>query len=334
MTQSALITGITGQDGVYLARRLVNQGYAVHGVVRCASNSDSPALESLPRAVQLHQADLLDELSLVRVLQEVQPDEIYHLAAQSYIPTAWAQPVLTGEYTAMGTARILEAIRLVDSSIRFYQASSSEMFGQVDTEPQNEQTPFRPTNPYGAAKLYAHWLCVQYRQRHRLFACSGILYNHESPLRSRDFVSRKITDAVARIKMGLQLDLRLGNLDSRRDWGYAEDYVESMWLMLQQSEPDDYVIATGVQHTVRELAEAAFAYADLDYRDYVVHDPELMRPAEVNRHRGDYRKAEAQLGWEPRTSFEEMVAMMVDADIKRVERELAEINYTIRVPGV
>ena len=326
MRRRALITGITGQDGVYLAELLVARGYDVHGMTRRSLPEIDDRLEKLGDNLHIHQADLSDQLAIVRVLQAAKPSELYHLAAQSFVPASWNQPLLTGEFTALGVTRMLEAVRLVDPQIRFYQAGSSEMFGHVEEEPQNEQTPFRPRNPYGVAKLYAHWMTVNYRESHGLFASSGILFNHESPLRGKEFVTRKITDAVARIKLGLRQELRLGNLDSQRDWGFAGDYVQAMWLALQQDEPGDYVIATGVQHSVRELVKLAFAHVDLDWEEFVTIDPHLFRPSEPNRLRGDASKAQQDLGWKPTVSFEEMIAKMVEADLDRVEREQTEVE--------
>ena len=320
---AALITGITGQDGAYLAEFLLAKGYEVHGMVRRSSSENFERIAHLAGRVALHQADLLDQLSIVNLLREVRPREVYNLAAQSFVPTSWLQPLLTGEFTALGVTRMLEAVRLVDPSIRFYQASSSEMFGKVQEEPQNERTPFWPRSPYGVAKVYGHWITVNYRESYGLFACSGILFNHESPLRGKEFVSRKVTDAAARIKLGIQHELRLGNLDALRDWGFAGDYVEAMWLMLQQDQPDDYVIATGVKHSVRELVEIAFARVGLDPQKHVRTDPALLRPAEVNHLCGDSGKAREKLGWKPKVSFQELIEMMVDADFKRVDRELA-----------
>ncbi|MGD9126139.1 MAG: GDP-mannose 4,6-dehydratase [Planctomycetia bacterium] len=322
MSQKALITGITGQDGAYLAQFLLEKGYEVHGMVRRASAENFERIAPIRDSITLHQADLLDQLSIVNILDEVRPDEVYNLAAQSFVPTSWLQPLLTGEFTALGVTRVLEAIRLVDRKIRFYQASSSEMFGSVREEPQNEQTPFYPRSPYGVAKVYGHWITVNYRESYDIFACSGILFNHESPLRGKEFVTRKVTDAVARIKLGLQEKLLLGNLDAARDWGFAGDYVRAMWMMLQQDAPDDYVISTDRQHTVRELVEAAFAHVDLDWRAHVEIDQALIRPAEVNTLCGDSTYARKKLGWEPHVTFEELVHMMVDADLKRVEQEL------------
>jgi GDPmannose 4,6-dehydratase len=321
--KKALITGITGQDGSHLAEWLVEQKYQVHGMVRRASTETFERIAHLGDRIQLHQADLLDQLSLIEVLKAVQPDEVYNLAAMSFVPTSWKQPVLTGEFTAMGATRVLEAIRLLDPKrIRFYQASSSEMFGKVQEVPQRETTPFYPRSPYGVAKAYAHWITVNYRESYGMFCCSGILFNHEGPRRGREFVTRKITHAVARIKVGLQHELRLGNLDSKRDWGYAGDYVRAMWLMLQQPQPDDYVIATGETHSVREFVEAAFACADLDWKKHVIQDPALIRPAEVDLLVGDPGKAQRLLGWRPEVTFIELVRMMVRADLETVQRQL------------
>ncbi len=323
MPPKALITGITGQDGSYLAQFLLEKGYEVHGMVRRSSVEHFERIESLHGRVFLHQADLLDQLSIVTIMQDIRPREVYNFAAQSFVPTSWQQPLLTGEFTALGVTRMLEAVRLVDPSIRFYQASSSEMFGAVGEEPQNERTPFWPRSPYGVAKVYGHWITVNYRESYGIFACSGILFNHESPLRGKEFVSRKVTDAVARIKLGLQNKLALGNLDAMRDWGFAGDYVQAAWAMLQQDRPDDYVVATGVKHSVRDLVELAFSHVGLDWRDHVVTDPALFRPAEINTLRGDASKARRVLGWEPKVSFAELIRMMVDADLERVRREIA-----------
>ena len=317
----ALITGITGQDGAYLARWLLDQGYEVHGIVRRSSSENFERIAGIRDRLRLHQADLLDQLSLIRVVETAQPAELYNLAAQSFVPTSFEQPLLTGEFTALGVTRLLEAVRLVDPKIRFYQASSSEMFGKVQEEPQCETTPFWPRSPYGVAKVYAHWITVNYRESYDIFACSGILFNHESPLRGKEFVTRKISDAVARIKHGRQSKLKLGNMDAQRDWGFAGDYVRAMWLMLQQQEPDDLVVATGVKHSVRDFCELAFAHVGLAWQDYVEIDPALVRPADVNTLRGDARKAQQRLGWKPDVSFAELVAMMVDADLERVSKE-------------
>jgi GDPmannose 4,6-dehydratase len=326
MTRKVMITGITGQDGSYLAEFLLDKGYEVHGMVRRASTENFERIGRLHDRITLHQADLLDQLSIITIIQDVRPSEVYNFAAQSFVPTSWSQPLLTGEFTALGVTRVLEAVRLVDPTIRFYQASSSEMFGNVRQEPQNEQTPFWPRSPYGVAKVYGHWITVNYRESYGIFACSGILFNHESPLRGKEFVSRKISDAVARIKLGLQDKLVLGNLDARRDWGFAGDYIKACWLMLQQEQPDDYVVATGVKHSVRELVELAFGRVDLDWRDHVVTDPKLFRPAEINTLRGDAGKARRQLGWEPKTTFVELIHQMVDADMGRVRRELQDAS--------
>lgn len=324
MTRRVLITGVTGQDGSYLAEFLVQKGYEVHGMVRRASTENFERIERLHDHITLHYADLLDQLSIITIIQEVRPHEVYNFAAQSFVPASWTQPLLTGEFTALGVTRVLEAIRLVDPAIRFYQASSSEMFGKAREEPQNEQTPFWPRSPYGVAKVYGHWITVNYRESYGIFACSGILFNHTSPLRGKEFVSRKVSEAVARIKLGVQDKLVMGNLDAMRDWGYAGDYIQATWLMLQQDRPDDYVVATGVKHSVRELVEMAFSHVGLDWRDHVRSDPKFFRPAEVNTLRGDASKARAALGWEPKVSFGELIRMMVDADLERVRRELAE----------
>jgi GDPmannose 4,6-dehydratase len=314
----ALITGITGQDGSYLAELLLAKGYDVVGVVRRTSHHSYERIEHLLDRVEVVAADLLDQHSLTVVLQETRPDEVYNLAAQSYVPTSWTQPVLTGEFTALGVTRILEAIRLVHPTARFYQASSSEMFGKVTETPQRETTAFYPRSPYGVAKVYGHWITVNYRESYDLFAVSGILFNHESPRRGIEFVTRKVTDGVARIKLGLATELRLGNLEARRDWGFAGDYVEAMWRMLQQDTPQDYVVGTGETHSVRELVELAFGHAGLDYRKYVVSDPKYYRPAEVDLLLADPAKARRELGWAPKVSFGELVALMVDADLERL----------------
>jgi GDPmannose 4,6-dehydratase len=314
----ALVTGVTGQDGSYLAERLLSKGYEVAGMVRRTSHHSYERIEHLLDRVQIVAADLLDQHSLTQVLQETRPDEVYNLAAQSYVPTSWTQPVLTGEFTALGVTRILEAVRLVHPSARFYQASSSEMFGRVVETPQNERTPFYPRSPYGVAKAYGHWITVNYRESYGIYAVSGILFNHESPRRGIEFVTRKVTDGVARIKLGLARELRLGNLDARRDWGFAGDYVDAMWRMLQQPEAEDYVIGTGTTHSVRELVQAAFGHVGLDWEKHVVVDPRFIRPAEVDLLQADPAKARARLGWEPKASFEELVAMMVDADLARL----------------
>lgn len=318
--KSALITGITGQDGSYLAELLLDKGYEVHGIVRRASTETFERIAHLTGKIHLHQADLLDQLSLIDVVKESNPDEVYNLAAQSFVPTSWKQPVLTGEFTAMGVTRMLEAIKLLGrDKIRFYQASSSEMFGKVQAVPQTENTPFYPRSPYGVAKLYGHWITINYRESYGMYCVSGILFNHESPRRGREFVTRKVTDGVARIKLGLATELRLGNLDAKRDWGFAGDYVRAMWLMLQQDQPDDYVIATGETHTVQRLVELAFAAADLDWKKYVVTDPALVRPAEVDLLIGDPTKAKKQLGWTLDVGFEQLIRMMVESDIARLK---------------
>lgn len=316
----ALITGITGQDGSYLAELLLSKGYDVVGVVRRTSHHSYERIEHLLDRIQVAAADLLDQHSLTVVLQDTRPDEVYNLAAQSYVPTSWTQPVLTGEFTALGVTRILEAIRLVHPSAKFYQASSSEMFGRVTETPQRETTSFYPRSPYGVAKVYGHWITVNYRESYGLFAVSGILFNHESPRRGIEFVTRKVTDGVARIKLGLAKEIRLGNLDARRDWGYAGDYVDAMWRMLQRAEPQDYVIGTGRTHSVRELVEAAFGHVGLDWQQYVVTDPRYVRPAEVDLLQADPSKAHRELGWSPTVGFRELVAMMVDADLERLRR--------------
>jgi GDPmannose 4,6-dehydratase len=315
----ALITGITGQDGSYLAELLLEKGYEVFGVVRRTSHDSFERIDHLADRVTILPADLLDQHSLTVAIQGVRPDEVYNLAAQSYVPTSWSQPVLTGEFTALGVTRILEAIRLVHPRARFYQASSSEMFGKVTETPQRETTPFYPRSPYGVAKVYGHWITVNYRESYGLYAVSGILFNHESPRRGLEFVSRKVTDAVARIKLGLATELRLGNLDARRDWGFAGDYVDAMWRMLQQTEPADYVIGTGISHSVRDLVEAAFGHAGLDWRAHVKTDPAFMRPAEVDVLLADPTRAREELGWRPTVGFAELIAMMVDADLARLQ---------------
>ncbi len=312
-----MITGITGQDGSYLAELLLEKGYTVFGMVRRSSQENFERIEHIRSRVELRQADLLDQLSLIRLLEDSRPDELYNLAAQSFVPTSWSQPVLTGEFTGLGVTRILDALRLVVPEARFYQASSSEMFGKVRETPQTEQTPFYPRSPYGVAKVYGHAITVNYRESYGVFACSGMLFNHESPRRGVEFETRKVTDGVARNKHGLARELRLGNLEARRDWGFAGDYVRAMWLMLQQDEPDDYVVATGQSHSVQDLVELAFGAAGLDWRQHVVVDHALRRPAEVDRLLGDATKARQKLGWSPKVSFPELVRMMVDADLAR-----------------
>jgi GDPmannose 4,6-dehydratase len=326
MTHRALITGITGQDGAYLAKYLLEKGYEVHGMVRRASTENFERITDLHDRIELHQADLLDQLSLVRLIDTVRPRELYNLAAMSFVPISFDQPLLTGEFTGLGVTRMLEAIRQVDPTVRFYQASSSEMFGSVRQEPQNEDTPFYPRSPYGVAKAYGHWITVNYRESHGIYACSGILFNHESPLRGKEFVTRKITDAVARIRLGLQEKLYLGNLDAQRDWGFAGDYVKAMWLMLQQPEPRDYVIATGEKHSVRQFVELAFRHVGLEWEKYVEIDPALFRPADVHTLCGDASRARRELGWKPVVAFAELVKMMVDADLERVQKEIADAS--------
>jgi GDPmannose 4,6-dehydratase len=318
----ALVTGITGQDGSYLAEFLLEKGYTVFGMVRRSSTDNLSRITHLLGRITLFQGDLLDQPSLTSILREVRPDEVYNLAAQSFVPASWEQPITTAEFTALGVARLLEAIRLECPRVRFYQASSSEMFGKAAEVPQNERTPFYPRSPYGVAKTYGHWVTINYRESHGIFACSGILFNHESPRRGKEFVSRKVTDAVARISHGLATELRLGNLEARRDWGFAGDYVEAMWLMLQQDSPDDFVIATGETHSVRELVEIAFAVPGLDWKRHVVVDPKLLRPAEVELLQGDYSKARRHLGWKPTVSFHELIEMMVNADLEGYRRAL------------
>ncbi|MYC93524.1 MAG: GDP-mannose 4,6-dehydratase [Caldilineaceae bacterium SB0661_bin_32] len=318
---TALITGVTGQDGSYLAELLLKQGYKVVGMVRRTSTINFDRIRHIQDEIEIAQGDLLDQLSLISILQAYRPSEVYNLAAQSFVPTSFTQPVLTGEFTALGVTRLLDAIRIVDPSIRFYQASSSEMFGKVREVPQSERTPFYPRSPYGVAKVYGHWITVNYRESYDIYACSGILFNHESPRRGLEFVTHKITNAAARIKLGLTNELRLGNLDSRRDWGYAPDYVRAMWLMLQQDSAEDYVVATGETHSVREFLEESFSHVDLDWREYVVQDESFYRPAEVDLLVGDASKAGRQLGWEPSVSFAELARLMVDADLEYWERQ-------------
>jgi GDPmannose 4,6-dehydratase len=319
----ALITGITGQDGSYLAELLLEKGYEVHGMTRRASTENLERIAHLTDRVTLIQGDLLDTHSLEAAMREAQPHEVYNLAAQSFVPTSWNQPVLTAEFTAVGVTRVLEAIRAVDAEIRFYQASSSEMFGKVREVPQTELTPFHPRSPYGVAKVYGHHITINYRESYDLFAVSGILFNHESPRRGLEFVTRKISDGVARLKLGLSSELRLGNMEAKRDWGFAGDYVEAMWLMLQQDEPSDYVIATGEEHSVQEFVELAFERAGLDPEKHVAVDPRFLRPAEVDHLVGDASKARSELEWAPRASFRALVELMVDADLERLTNELA-----------
>ncbi|OGO64765.1 MAG: GDP-mannose 4,6-dehydratase [Chloroflexi bacterium RBG_19FT_COMBO_55_16] len=319
---TAIITGITGQDGSYLAEFLLAKGYEVVGMVRRSSTITFERIQHIQDEITIIQGDLHDQSSLVDVIERYRPDEVYNLAAQSFVPTSWNQPVLTGEVTGLGVTRLLEAIRLVNPQTRFYQASSSEMFGKVREVPQNERTPFYPRSPYGVAKVYGHWITVNYRESYDLYAVSGILFNHESPRRGLEFVTRKVSYGVARIKLGQAKELRLGNLDARRDWGYAGDYVAAMWCMLQRSTAEDFVIGTGQTHSVREFCELAFNYVGLDYQDYLVQDPKFYRPAEVDVLVSDPRKANRELGWQPRVGFEELIHMMVDADLKRLAREI------------
>jgi GDPmannose 4,6-dehydratase len=317
----AVITGVTGQDGSYLAEFLLEKGYEVVGMVRRTSTLNFQRLEHIQDRIALVQGDLLDQTSLVDLIREHRPQEVYNLAAQSFVPTSWKQPVLTGEFTALGVTRVLEAMRMVDPTIRFYQASSSEVFGKVREVPQSEKTPFYPRSPYGVAKVYGHWITVNYRESYNLFACSGILFNHGSPRRGLEFVERKVANGAAKCKLGLAQELRLGNLDARRDWGFAGDYVQAMWLMLQQDQPDDYVVGTGQTHSIRELCAVAFSYLGLDWQDYVVVDPTLIRPADVELLIADPSKAHRLLGWQPTVSFEDLIHMMVDADVALLRRE-------------
>ncbi|HEX9028141.1 MAG TPA: GDP-mannose 4,6-dehydratase [Anaerolineales bacterium] len=319
---TALVTGVTGQDGSYLAEFLLAKGYNVVGMVRRSSTITFERISHIQDDITIIQGDLHDQSSLVDLIEQYHPDEVYNLAAQSFVPTSWSQPVLTGEVTALGVTRMLEAIRLVNPKTRFYQASSSEMFGKVVEVPQKESTPFYPRSPYGVAKTYGHWITVNYRESYNLYSVSGILFNHESPRRGLEFVTRKITYGVARIKLGLAKELRLGNIESRRDWGFAGDYVEAMWMMLQQAEPLDIVVGTGVTHAVREFCDIAFSHVGLDYRDYVIQDPRFYRPAEVDALVADPSRARQKLGWTPKVDFEGLVRMMVDADLKRVAREI------------
>ncbi len=319
--RTALITGITGQDGSYLAELLLDKGYTVVGMVRRTSTVRFDRIRHIQDRIHLVPGDLLDEVSLIHILREHRPDEVYNLAAQSFVQTSWSQPVFTGEVTALGVTRLLDAIRIVDPAIRFYQASSSEMFGKVVEVPQRETTPFYPRSPYGVAKVYGHWITVNYRESYGMFATSGILFNHESERRGVEFVTRKITDAVARIHLGLQRELRLGNLDAKRDWGWAPDYARAMWLMLQHDEPDDFVIATGETHSVQHFCDVAFGHVGLDWHDHVVQDERYMRPAEVDLLVGDPAKAGAKLGWEPTVTLDEMIKEMVDADIRLLSEE-------------
>jgi len=321
MGKRVLITGITGQDGSYLADFLLGKGYEVFGMVRRSSMEKFDRIEHIKDRIKIRQADLLDQYSISKIIEEVQPEEVYNLAAMSFVPTSWDQPVLTAEFTAIGVTRMLEAIRAVKPRIRFYQASSSEMFGLVKEIPQTELTPFHPRSPYGVAKVYGHWITVNYRESYNIFGVSGILFNHESPRRGIEFVTRKVTYNAAKIKLGLSKELHLGNLEAKRDWGYALDYVEAMWLMLQQDKPDDFVIASGETHSVKELVEIAFSHVGLDYEDFVVPDKKFIRPAEVDLLCGDFSKAKKMLGWQPRVHFAQLVKMMVDADMELIKRE-------------
>ncbi len=316
----ALITGVTGQDGSYLAEFLLEKGYHVGGILRRSSTETFERIDHIKQEIELKHADLLDQMSLISAIKEFKPEEVYNLGAQSFVPTSWKQPILTSEFSGIGVTRLLEAIRTVDSGIKFYQASSSEMFGKVQEVPQSEKTPFYPRSPYGVAKVYGHWITVNYRESYNMFTVSGILFNHESPRRGREFVSRKVTEGVAKIKLGLADKIHLGNLEARRDWGYAKDYVEMMWRMMQGDAPEDYVIATGKTHSVSDLVKTAFEYVDLNWEDYVVQDPDLLRPAEVDLLVGDPSKAKEKLGWEPQVSFQELIELMVQADLERLQK--------------
>ena len=332
MAKRALITGITGQDGSYLAELLLSKGYEVYGMVRRASSPNTSRIEHLLDRITLKPADLLDQLSMIRLIDEVRPVELYNLAAMSFVPASWDQPMLTGEYNSQGVTRLLDAIRQIDPKIRFYQASSSEMFGKVREVPQTELTPFYPRSPYGVSKVFAHYITVNYRESYNLFAVSGMLFNHESPRRGLEFVTRKVTDGVARIKLGLTDTLAMGNLDAQRDWGFAGDYVRAMWLMLQQDQPDDYVISTNISHSVRELVEVAFARVGLDWQKHVRIDPAFLRPAEVEHLLGDCTKARTVLGWTPSVDFKGLVEMMVDADMKRLSSAGSPSAARVSVP--
>ena len=325
MGKRALITGVTGQDGSYLAEFLLSKDYEVYGMVRRTSTVRYERIQHIQNQIHIVQGDMGDHASLITAISTIQPDEIYNLAAQSFVPTSWNQPVFTGDITGLGVTRILDAIRSVNPQIKYYQASSSEMFGEVREVPQNESTPFYPRSPYGVAKVYGHWITVNYRESYDLFTCSGILFNHESPRRGLEFVTRKVTHHVAMIKLELANEIRIGNLESQRDWGYAGDYVRAMWLMLQQNEPDDYVIATGKTHSVERLLEVAFGHVGLNWRDYTVQDPQFMRPAEVDLLVGDATKANQELGWQPKVTFEELIGVMVDADLKKLRENPASI---------
>ncbi len=322
MSKTALITGVAGQDGAYLTELLLEKNYRVFGMDRQAPEDYVDNIEHLKNKIILRRGNLMDQMSLIDLIEEAQPDEIYNFAAQSFIPLSWKEPVITGDVNALGVTRILEAIRRVKPDVKFYQASSSELFGKPETKPQNENTPFNPGTPYGTAKLYAHNITANYRDKLGLFSCSGILYNHESPRRGKEFVTRKITLSAAKIKLGLQKELHLGNLDAHRDWGFAKDYVHAMWLMLQQDEPDDYVIATGEEHSVRELVETAFSHLGLEWEKYVVQDPKFFRPVDLNMLVGDSSKARKRLNWKPSVSFDQLVKLMVDSDVKELEKSL------------
>jgi len=324
MKKRALITGITGQDGSYLAEFLLDKGYDVYGMVRRSSMERFDRIDHIKDRIEIRQADLLDQFSITKLVDEIRPHEIYNLAAMSFVPTSWDQPVLTAEFTATGVTRVLEAIRYVDPKIKFYQASSSEMFGKVKEIPQKETTPFHPRSPYGVAKVYGHWITINYRESYDIFGCSGILFNHESPRRGIEFVTRKISYNAAKIKLGLAKELGLGNLDAKRDWGFAGDYVKAMWLMMQQDKPDNFIIATGETHAVRDLVDIAFSHLGLDYKKYVKKDKRFFRPAEVDLLIGDHSKAKNILNWEPEVSFEELVKMMVDSDMELLQKEYAD----------
>jgi len=323
----ALITGITGQDGSYLAEFLLDKGYHVGGILRRSSTETFERIDHIKNDIELKHADLLDQMSLISAVKEFRPNEIYNLGAQSFVPTSWKQPILTSEFSGIGVTRLLEAIRFVDSGIKFYQASSSEMFGKVQEVPQSEKTPFYPRSPYGVAKVYGHWITVNYRESYDMFTVSGILFNHESPRRGREFVSRKVTEGVAKIKLGLMDKIHLGNLEARRDWGYAKDYVEMMWRMMQEDSPEDYVIATGKTYSVEDLVRTAFEFVDLNWEDHVVQDPELFRPAEVDLLVGDPSKAKENLGWETQVSFKELIELMVEADLERLKRRQKDNSF-------
>ena len=330
MIKKVLITGITGQDGSYLAEFLLSKGYEVFGLVRRTSILNFERIKHIQYNIKLISGDLLDQNSLINAIKESNPDEIYNLASQSFVPASWKQPVFTGEATALGVARMLEAIRAVNTKIKFYQASSSEMFGKVKEVPQTEKTHFHPRSPYGVAKVYGHWITINYRESYNIFCCSGILFNHESPRRGLEFVTRKVTNTVAKIKLGLTNELRLGNLDAKRDWGFAGDYVKAMWLMLQHDEPDDYVVSTGLTHSVKDLLQIAFDYVNLNWKDYVIVDPKFVRPAEIKLLLGDPSKARKKLGWKPKISFEELVRMMVDADLEKVKNNIYLSNIQVQ----